>query len=184
VRASLGRALPENRAKGEVKYYDPRKRTGACLYPPRVGEQVPTPDGALNVEGYEAHGGWVASAPDLVRFAAAFDDPAKCKLLSAASVRAMWERPAGDPGHDAKGKPKAAYYGCGWDVRPIGAGGRVNAWHTGLIPGTASILVRLHDGLDWAVLFNADRDPDNKFLAELIDPLFAEAAAEVKDWPN
>ena len=29
---------------------------------------------AGNLEGYEAHGGWVSSAVDLVRFAAAFDD--------------------------------------------------------------------------------------------------------------
>ena len=180
TRAALGRALPENRAKGEVGYFDHRKRTGECVYPPRVGQRVPLPDGYFNIEGFEAHGGWVASAPDLVRFASAFDDPARCKLLNEGSIKTMWERPAGNAGHDAKGKPKNVYYGCGWDVRPIGSDGGLNAWHTGLIPGTASILVRLHNGLDWAALFNASHDQDNKFLAELIDPLIGETAAKVK----
>ncbi|HEY3788651.1 MAG TPA: serine hydrolase domain-containing protein, partial [Urbifossiella sp.] len=63
-RMQLGRALPENRAKGEVHYYDSKKATGRCLYPPRFGVRVPFPDGAANLEAYESHGGWIASAAD------------------------------------------------------------------------------------------------------------------------
>lgn len=74
-RMHLGRALPEHRARDEVSYHDAKKRTGRCLYPPRRGQSVPLPDGAENLEGFEAHGGWIASAVDLVRFASAFDDP-------------------------------------------------------------------------------------------------------------
>lgn len=169
TRAALGRALPENRAKGEVGYFDLKNRKGPCVYPPRVGEQVPLPDGQFNLEGFEAHGGWIASAPDLVRFANAFRDPAACKLLGEKSIATMWERP--------KVTEKGAYYGCGWSVRPVGKG--INVWHTGLIVGTASLLVRRHDGLVWAVLFNASHDPDGKFLAEVIDPLVHKAADEV-----
>lgn len=183
ARAHLGRALPENRAKGEVRYYDAKKSTGACLYPPRVGERVPFPDGAGNVEGYEAHGGWIASAPDLVRFAAVFDDPKSCKLLSPAAVKTMWERPTGLAGHDAAGKPRDSYYGCGWSVRPVGDDGAANTWHNGLISGTSALLVSRFDTVGWAVLFNTDRNPDGKVLAGLIDPLLHTAAAEVKQWP-
>lgn len=169
TRAVLGRALPEHRAKGEVSYFDLKGRKGPCVYPPRVGEQVPLPDGQFNLEGFEAHGGWVASAEDLVRFAAAFADPTAYPLLSEESVQTMWERP--------KLKGDGAYYGCGWQVRPAGKG--VNAWHTGLIAGTAALLVRRHDGLAWAVLFNASHDPDGKYLAEVVDPLVHKAAADV-----
>ena len=123
----LGRGLLRHRAKGEVHYYDSRKRTGPCLYPPRVGEQVPLPDGANNIEGYEAHGGWIASAVDLVRFAHAFDAGAKSPLLSAASIREMWARPAGAAGFNAKNKPRAVYYGCGWNVRPVWRGRQTNS---------------------------------------------------------
>jgi N-acyl-D-amino-acid deacylase len=177
----LGRALPENRPADEVHYYDAKRNTGVCLYPPRAGERVPFPDGAGNLEGYEAHGGWVASAVDLVRFAAAFDDPARSRLLSAASVRTMWDRPAGAAGHDAKGEPKPAYYALGWNARPVTGG--VNAWHTGLISGTSTLLVRRPDGFSWAVLFNTDRSSDGRVLSGVIDPLVHRAVGEVTAWP-
>lgn len=183
TRTQLGRALPENRAKGEVRYYDAKGGTGRCLYPPRAGERVPFPDGAANFEGYEAHGGWIASAVDLVRFASAFDDPKRCPVLSAAAIRTMWERPTGAAGFDAGDKPRDVYYGCGWNVRPVGAVGAANTWHSGLISGTSTLLVRRHDGLNWAVLFNTDRNPDGRVLSGLIDPLVHRAADEVKQWP-
>ena len=120
----LGRARVEHRAKGEVRYYVAGNPTGRAVYPPRVGEKVPVQYGADNLEAYEAHGGWIASAVDLVKFASAFDDPARCPVLGAKSIAAMWARPEG-----AAGKPKDSYYGCGWSVRPVGKKG-ANTWHT------------------------------------------------------
>jgi N-acyl-D-amino-acid deacylase len=180
----LGRALAENRAKGEVKYYDRKNRHGPALYPPRVGQRVPVQYGAENLEGYEAHGGWIASAVDLVRFAAAFDNPAKCPVLGTRMIQEMWTRPSGAAGTEADGKPKSAFYGCGWQVRPVGNAGKANTWHTGFISGTEALLVRRWDGLDWAVLFNTDHNADGKSLAGLIDGRLHEAADQVKVWPN
>jgi N-acyl-D-amino-acid deacylase len=180
----LAKALPEDRPKLEVKYYDARKRTGACLYPPKAGQQVPQPDGAASVESYEAHGGWVSSAVDLARFAAALDYGRKSPLLSAEAVKEMWTRPEGKPGLDEDGKPKDAYYGCGWNVRPAGDDGRANTWHTGSIGGTSTLLVRRWDGLNWAVLFNTDTDADGKRPANLIDGPMHDAADAVKKWPE
>ena len=63
--------------------------------------------------------------------------------------------------------------------------GRINTWHTGLLDGTSSILVRRSDGLTWAVLFNASQAPDEKGdLASLIDSQVHGAADEVKEWPT
>ena len=179
----LGRALAEHRAKGEVRYYDSKRRTGPALYPPKTGQPVPVPYGAENFEGFEAHGGWIASAPDLVRFASAFDRPAECPILSEHGIETMWERPLGRAGYDAQGKPAEAYYGCGWDVLPVGRTGR-NTWHGGLIAGSSTLLVRRTDGLDWAVLFNTDADPKSNAPADDIDPLMHTAADEVKSWPD
>ena len=176
--ARLGRALLEDRAAGEVRYYDAKKRTGPCLYPPRVGKPVPLPYGAQNLEAFEAHGGWIASAVDLVRFSAAFDDPNKCPILDAKSIEEMWKRPEG-----AAGEPKAAYYGCGWSVRRIGPAEKANTWHGGYIAGTEALLVRRWDGLNWAVLFNTADGPDGKSLTGLIDGRLHEAADRVKKWP-
>jgi len=184
TKARLGRALFENRTEGEVRYYDAKKRMGRCLYPPRLGQQVPLQYGAENLEGFEAHGGWIASAVELARFAAAFDDPQGSRLLGAKAIAEMWARPAGAAGTEPNGEPKPAFYGCGWSVRPIGPKGRFNTWHTGFIAGTESLLVRRWDGLNWAVLFNTHHSPDGKSLAGLIDPRLHEAANAVKAWPD
>jgi N-acyl-D-amino-acid deacylase len=180
--ARLGKALAEDRAGGEVCYYDPMKRTGPALVGPHAGEKVPLPYGAENFEAFEAHGGWIASAPDLVRFAAAFDDPSRCPILKAKSLETMWARPEGMAGHTKRGKPRLTYYGCGWDVVPVDAKGHVNTWHSGYIAGSEALLVRRWDGLDWAVLFNADGG--DKWLALDIDPLVHKAADKVKEWPE
>jgi CubicO group peptidase (beta-lactamase class C family) len=180
----LGKGLPEHRGKLEVKYYDSAKRTGACLYPPKVGQKVPLPDGGENVEGFEAHGGWVASAVDLVRFASAFDYGKKSPLLSAEMIKEMWSRPVGLAGFDAKGKLLDAYYGCGWEVRPVAKTMKANTWHMGLIAGTSTLLVRRFDGLNWAVLFNTDANAKSEEPASLIDGPMHEAADSVKKWPD
>lgn len=171
----LGRALPENRAPGEVTYHDAKGQQGTCLYPPRRGEKVPIPDGVQNLEGFEAHGGWIASAIDLVRFASAFDDPKKCPLLSEKSIATLWERP--------EGNEKEAYYALGWNFRPQG-NGRGNAWHSGLISGTSTLLVRRWDNLCWAVLFNTNSNPEGKVLSGLIDGPLHTAASQVRRWPE
>ncbi len=179
----LGRGSLEHRAKGEVKYYPAKPWTGPAVVGPKIGEQVPGQYGAMNIEGFEAHGGWLASAVDLVRFVAAFDDPARSPLLREETIRTMWARPEGRAGHDTAGKPLAAYLGCGWMVRPVGDQGKANVWHNGYISGTSTLLVRRWDGLNWAALFNGDRNPDDKVLSNVIDPLVHEAADRVTDWP-
>ena len=172
VNMQLGRALPEHRAKHEASYYDSKKATGPCLYPPRVGEHVPFPDGAGNIEAYEAHGAWIASATDLVKFALAFDAPAFCPILSRRAIRTMWEMPRG-----AGAKPDC-WYGCGWFVRPTGDNG-IDMFHSGFISGSSTLLVRRSDGWNWSVLFNSERSKNGNTLSNLIDPLMHRAADEV-----
>jgi N-acyl-D-amino-acid deacylase len=181
--AQLGRTLPAHRAQGEVQYFDSQKRMDRSLYPPH--EQVPLPDGAENLENYEAHGGWIASAVELVRFASAFDQPAHSHLLRAGTIGEMRARPAGAAGYEANGKPKDAYYGCGWNIRPVGDTGKTNDWHAGFIAGSEGLLVRRWDGLNWAVLFNTALAPDGKQrLSGLIDGPLHQAADQVKRWPT
>ncbi len=184
TRMQLGRAWKGDLAQGEVCYYDSKHRESTAINGSKLGEKVPQVYGAENVEGYEAHGGWIGSAIDLTRFAAAFDKPDASPLLSAKSIQTMWARPEGGPGFDAEGKPRDLYYGCGWSVRPLGNTGRANTFHSGLISGTSTLLVRRHDGLNWAVLFNTDHDQKDKTLSTLIDPLVHEAAGAVKNWPE
>ena len=179
----LGRAWKEDLGPDEVRYYDSGHRENIAINGSRLGDKVPQVYGPENIEAYEAHGGWVGSAIDLVRFASAFDDPAKSKLLKAESITAMWARPAGAAGHEDNGTPKDSYYGCGWMVRSV-EGGLINTFHSGLIAGTSTLLVRRHDGLNWAVLFNCDANSKGERPSKLVDPLVHQAADAVKKWPD
>jgi N-acyl-D-amino-acid deacylase len=178
----LGHTLPEGRLPGEVRYYSKEKAARATVGRP-LGRPVPSPYGAWYLEAMDAHGGWVGSAPALLKFASAFDDPARCSVLSPGAIATMFERPPGLAGLRRDGQPRAAFYACGWQVRAVGRDG-ANTWHAGSLPGTSSILVRRHDGLDWAVLFNSRDTPDGDEPAAAIDRLVHEAADAVREWPD
>jgi CubicO group peptidase (beta-lactamase class C family) len=163
----LGRTLLSEQAEGEVHYYDETKQKDKAILGANKGEMVDSPYGAWCLEVMDSHGGWLASAIDLVRFASAFDDPHACKILSAQGIQQMFARPALEPHAD--------FYGaCGWYVRDLG-GNLHNAWHTGALPGTSTLLVRRHDGLNWAILFNTRSTKNEEYLASEIDPLMHKA---------
>jgi N-acyl-D-amino-acid deacylase len=181
----LGKNLLRDHAPGEVQYYDSRQRTGRAISGPRIGQQAALPYGVEGIETMDANGGWIASAVDLVRFAAALDDPKRCPILSEVSIRTMLAPPPGALGHGPKGRPKPMYYACGWEVRPAaGQPGKYTKWHTGLLAGSSTLLVCRADGIDWAVLFNSDAGKDGKEFAGLIDPLLHKPADQIKDWPQ
>jgi N-acyl-D-amino-acid deacylase len=177
----IGRTLPRGRAAMEVHYYPNKDRTAPAVFADILGQKVPTPYGAWYLEAMDAHGGWIASAADLVRFASAFDHPDQSKLLSAKSIQLMFARPSGPAGFTKNGKPRPNYYACGWSVRPVKGGS--DAWHAGALDGTGTLLVRRFDGLNWAVLFNKWHDQNDKSLSDQIDPLLHAAADRVKRWP-
>lgn len=169
-------------AKDEVHYYDENDGTGRPVVGPR-GKKVPTPYGTWYLEAMDAHGGWIASAPDLVRFASALERGELARLLGPAGVKAFAMPPPGPLGLNAKGKTKKSYYGLGWQVTYDGAG-QPNLWHTGSLDGTSTILVHRPDGLSWAVLFNQGADANGNNLAGEIDAQVHEAAARVQRWPE
>lgn len=170
-------------AKGEVAYYLVKERKGPAVVGPELGKPVPWPYGAWYLEAMDAHGGWIASAPDLVRFASAFDRPDMAKLLGRAGVAAMFSRPVGLAGFNQKGKARDVYYGLGWQVRVLEEDA-INFWHTGALDGTATILVHRSDRLTWAVLFNQRTDPRGEYLAGAIDGEVHDAADQVQRWPK
>jgi hypothetical protein len=129
-------------------------------------KDVPWPYGGFCLEAMDAHGGWLASATDLVRFATSID-----KVLDAKSRGLMVERPASLPA-------TPAYYACGWMARPVGQG-KLNLWHNGSLPGSSTLLVIRHDGLVWAALFNDRSRGEGK-----MDPALHKAADAVTDWPS
>jgi N-acyl-D-amino-acid deacylase len=160
----------------EVKYYAEGKAT--AILGPSLGRPVSWPYGGWCLEAMDAHGGWIGSAPDLVRFGMAFDDPARCKILKAETIAQMFAAPT-----PAEAK-KDVWYAMGWIVRPNQCQGKPHTWHDGALDGSSTLLVRRCDGLTWAVLFNKRKTQKKKEASTVIDPLLHQAADLVKHWPR
>jgi D-alanyl-D-alanine carboxypeptidase len=126
-------------------------------------------DGGLapdfGIRRMDAHGGWIACAEDLVRFALSVDGlDAPADQLDPESLAAMTRATLADSG-----------YGMGWAVNRSR-----NYWHTGSLPGTASILGITHDGFCWAILVNK-RPDESGFFGDL-DALFWSIRAGTPAW--
>ena len=179
----LGRSLPADRADREVIYYN--KGTAPSVFASDLGKQVPWQYGGWDIEAMDSHGGWIASAVDLVRFGESFNGNAERKVLDEQVIQRMFSPFRGERSFHPDDDAKNVFYGCGWEVRVVDKSGQINTWHTGLLDGTSSILVRRSDGLTWAVLFNTSTTPAGKSdPASLIDSLVHGAADEVKEWPR
>jgi len=179
----LGRTrLPDRCEPDEVRYYDPEQ--GPSVFAADLGQAVPRPYGAFYLEAMDAHGGWLASAVDLARFATAFDDPGECPILSRASIDSMYARPSAQAGSDANDKSESFYYSLGWMNRVLADGQRINRWHTGSIPGTATILIRRHDGRNMVALLNTRFSPQTDDLKRDVDRVLHQAADKIEPCPE
>jgi Beta-lactamase len=92
----------------------------------------------LNITRMDSHGGWIAAPLDLVRFAASIDGSRGNPLLSPDTLTIMTTPSQANPGY-AKGLFTNS-------VRDF--------WHTGLLPGTATLALRTHTGFNWAAFVN------------------------------
>jgi N-acyl-D-amino-acid deacylase len=183
TRMRIGATREDQRAAGEVRYYTRDKRRGGSVFAADLGSSVPVQYGHWYLEAMDAHGGWIASAVDLVRLASSLDDDAQKRLLSPGALGVMFTPPAAPVARDGNGNLAPTYYACGWQVRPVGGTGKINAWHAGGLDGTSTLLVRRHDGFTWAVLFNTDQTKDLRAPAAAIDGLIHKAVDQVRRWP-
>jgi D-alanyl-D-alanine carboxypeptidase len=147
-----GDTLAERRP-GEVVYYG-QSYLGYVGTPPK-GFPVWVPDDPYGfpVSRMDSHGGWIASAVDLVRFASGIE---RNFLLTLSSLRTMTtDTTAKTNGQD----PQDPFYAKGWVLDH-----EKNRWshvddfpgwyHVGDLPGTLSILYRSKSPFCWAALVN------------------------------
>ena len=139
--------------------------------------------GAWYLEAMDSHGGWIASAVDMARFASALQSPGRKPFLKPGSLKEMFAPPAAPVSRKKDGAVEDVYYGLGFQVRELGEG-RMNQWHSGSLPGTSTLLVRRFDGMVWAVMFNSRRPCDGTSPASAIDRLVHEAVNDVQEWPE
>ncbi|MEO6788102.1 MAG: serine hydrolase domain-containing protein [Chthoniobacteraceae bacterium] len=117
----------------------------------------------MNVTRMDSHGGWIARASDLVRFAMRVDGfPNPPDILRAESIRTMTTPTA------ASGS-----YACGWQVNKA-----PNWWHNGSLPGTSALIVRTASGLCWAALANIRIEG----IGLALDQMIWKIAKSVPEW--
>lgn len=165
----LGRSFREERSPDEVRYHDPRRFLS--MFPGRG--MVPAPYGAFSIEAMDAHGGWIASAPDLVRFMVHVDlDPSVPDMLGPETLRTMVS-----PHETASGD--STFFAMGWEILRNGDG---SVWfHRGDLPGTTALLV-CAGRTQFALLMNGNTG--SRENAERILPLLLAAAGAVEEWPR
>jgi hypothetical protein len=173
-RMRIGASRQVDKLPGEVTYYDyPGSPSTSSIFPQDTG-LVPWPYN-FSCSTMDAHGGWVASVIDLLRFVTAIDGRSPhTNVLSLASVATMTSRPS--PPWKHKEEP---YYGMGWLVRNTPG----NWWHDGSLPGIRTEMVRAGNGFTWALLFNTRPREDSAFYAEM-DKLGWQALSAVPTWPT
>jgi len=139
-------------APGEVHYY---------------GQKGENPEG-FPIARMDAHGGWIATALDMATFLACLFSPQDNEgaepILQPDRLKQMTTGTAADPG-----------YACGLAVNKEG-----NAWHTGSLPGTTSLMVHTHSKLAWAAVLNT-RSPVRDAALRL-DRMLWEIAKGMPGW--
>lgn len=180
-RMRLGRTRLEQRQPDEVRYYDPAR--GKSVFAEDLGETVAHPYGAWHLEAMDSHGGWLASAVDLARFACAFDDPDACPILKPSSVREIVSRPEGRAGYDEEGQPRSTYYGLGWAVSVQGSDALQMA-HSGSLPGTSTKLIRRPDGRNVVILFNTRVSPLANRMSAALEAELMPVIDAIEEWPE
>jgi CubicO group peptidase (beta-lactamase class C family) len=138
-----------DRAPGEVVYYDNQEKPYE-----------------IDVARMDSHGGWIATASDLVRFLTRVDGfPTVPDILRPDTLRLM-----------TTPSPVKPDYAMGWAVNKAN-----NWWHTGSLPGSTTLMVRTARGLCWAALTNSRGKGPGDF-SEALDRMMWDVVRKVPAW--
>ncbi len=142
--------------EGETRYYTPKPEDEEPVFP-NLPDKVPSPYGGWCLETMDSHGGWIAAAEDIAKFAASLPDIGG---ISPFKKKETWETliapPAGPVGYEKDGKVKPVSYGCGFQIHREEKGAGIE--HSGSLPGTTTFVWRRPDGYTWAAFFNMRHD--------------------------
>jgi len=132
------------------------------------GEIVPIYYGGNNIELLGPAGGWVASAPELIKFLTAIDGFAgQPDILSEESISMM-----SDPDVAGRGL-------FGWR----GTDSHGTWWRTGYLTGSSALVVRQRNGLNWLVMINTSTYKHSDIHRYVSGMMFS-AVNRVKEWPE
>lgn len=177
---AIGGTTLAERLPGEVRYYA-QEGTGfrPSVYPD--GGFVPVGYGSFYMRAMDAHGGWIGTAEDMVRFSLAVDGTKGEALLSPETVTLMETTPRSPSVAAGAGNVEEAL-GLGWSSVPQDDG---YEWsHAGALEGSnCAWMVRRPDGTTLAFVFNTLPINFGEFFGELI-PSLTGLMDTTETWPE
>ncbi|MEZ5071726.1 MAG: serine hydrolase domain-containing protein [Bacteroidales bacterium] len=163
----IGRSYYQEKFPNEVRYHS---TGGEALVGDMHGDGslVPAYYGGNNMELLGPAGGWVASAPELIKFLTALDGfPSQPDILTTESILMM-----SDPDQAGQGL-------FGWrGSDPYGTW-----WRTGYLTGSSALMVRQHDGLNWVILLNTSTSKQSR-IHRYVSGMMFQSVNRVKEWPS
>lgn len=151
-------------AAGETTYYPfPGQEENASLFPNFRG-RVPLPYGSdFALEAMTADTGWLASAPDLVRFISAVaGDGGSKPLVSKASLDKMLSKP-----NVPEWEKKKVYFAMGWEA-DTNVPNQTRFSRQGSLPGVITFVCHRPDGISYAFCFNSRPRVSNKMQSQAV----------------
>lgn len=162
----LGKSYYQDKYPNEVRYHS---SAGAMTTYSMdgSGEKVPIYYGGNNIELLGPAGGWVASAPELIKFLTAIDGfSEQPDILRPLTILQM-------------SNPDAAGKGLfGWR----GSDNYGTWWRTGYLTGSSALMVRQQDGLNWVVMMNTSTYKHSRIHRYVSGMMFG-AVNRVDNWP-
>jgi CubicO group peptidase (beta-lactamase class C family) len=162
----IGKSYYHEKFPNEVRYHSSAgKMTTYSM--DGSGEKVPIYYGGNNIELLGPAGGWVASAPELIKFLTAVDGfPEQPDILSPETIALM-----ADPKFAGKGL-------FGWR----GSDSYGTWWRTGYLTGSSALMVRQNDGINWVVMMNTSTYKHSR-IHRYVSSMMFRAVNRVDDWP-
>lgn len=163
----IGRSYYYEKYPNEVRYHSSAGKMTAYSKD-GTGEQVPIYYGGNNIELLGPAGGWVASAPELIKFLTAIDGfPEQPDILKEETIMAM-----ADSDQSGKGL-------FGWR----GSDNYGTWWRTGYLTGSSALMVRQQDGLNWVIMMNTSTYKHSR-IHRYVSGMMFNAVNRVHDWPT
>ena len=162
----IGKSYYHEKYPNEVRYHSSAgKMTTYSM--DGSGERVPIYYGGNNIELLGPAGGWVASAPELIKFLTAIDGfSEQPDILSSETIALMSDS-------DLAGKGL-----FGWR----GSDNYGTWWRTGYLTGSSALMVRQNDGINWVVMMNTSTYKHSRIHRYVSQMMFG-AVNRVNDWP-
>ena len=167
---AVGRSQQANPLRYEAAYHEPAGTPGSLSVFPWVPGLVPNPYGQFYTESMEGSGGWVATAPTLVRLIdAVFGRTGRPSIFLPATLAAIQARPS------FVASNATSWIGLGWQIIQVSPG--VNRIRfAGGLRGTMSVVYYLPNGRSFSYITNYSEEGAENDATPLDNDVFAGVA--------